>query len=656
MSFDYYCLGIDLGTTNSCVASCHNSPSIANPEVFTDLFGLNIIPSIVAFNDLSCLVGKNAQNEKLINPQNTFYNIKKLIGRRINDKTVKDDRRTLSYKIFDSRKWTPELHVLTKRFHDPTDPNKPLILEPEEISALVLSYLKQCANLKSDHMTNRCVITVPANFNEYQRRATKDAARIAGLDPIDVISEPTAACIMYAYTTNYKPEKRNILVYDYGGGTLDVSLVQIEGNKFTVLSTAGNSHLGGSDIDSYLCEYLMSVIKEKYGIDIHPSRGEDKYQRERAFLLSSCEEAKKHLSNTTIERIILSPFLKKEDGTTIDLDEVVSRVMIQSYINENKDKLIQPIQQVLSQSEINLDQIENVILVGGSCRIPAIQELLNNEFGKKAYFPLNADEAIAQGAALYGAIKTKSIDKINGFTDFVIQDITPMSIGIGTSNGKVDVHIPRNTPIPYKSKWIRYLCRNDVVSIPIIEGDSPERYHCHQVGSFEINVGSSEKTPIYARIEVDREKNISLFAVQSDHEPNDSDPSIKSLTIKSNQLIHTDEEITILRNKCQTILVPSVPAEEEVNLYMRLIIFLTKLSSSILPKITDRAKKPEYQNKIRTLKLNLKEKYEDIEDTMTEDEFKHLIQEAERETLTYYPEYTRLESLQAIINETGITI
>ena len=648
METEYYCLGIDLGTTFSRISSCHNSPSIPNPEVFSDSENLTNIPSIVSLNDTECLVGTKAQNEKFINVQNTFYNIKKLIGRQFNDPNIRKDKTILSYKIYQSFEKIPELRVLTQRYHDERDPNKPLILDPEEISALILSYLKKCANSRSTHMTNKCVITVPANFTEQQRRATKDAARIAGLDPIDVISEPIAASIMYAYLTGYKPEKRNVLVYDYGGGTLDVSLVQIEGSKFTVLSTAGNSHLGGSDIDSYLCEHIMSIIHDKYGIDIHAPHKpdtEDPYQRQRALLLTSCEEAKIVLSSQPTFDITIPSFMEISEGTTIDLTTNLTVDLIEQYFNDNKDNLIQPIHDVISKSDLNINLIDDFILMGGSCRIPSLQKLLDSVIQKEPYIPIDSQYIISQGASLYGAIKNQYIQSLNGFSNYVIQDCTPVDIGILKREGTLDYIIPRNTPVPYKGKWIRFLSYGHIATIIIFEGNS-SRFHLDQkVGDFLINIEKDDRSPFYIRIEIDKEKNITLSAVDSEEEPNESDVSLHSLEVRDNKVHYTDQEITLLHNKLKSLMHIELDERELMHLAL---LFISRLPIRGIRERINPNNFNRFYNYICTQTSQLRQK-ESEGIGMNEQQFHEYIREVERHIRSFYRLYERNPELNEII-------
>ena len=651
------CLGIDLGTTNSCVATfCEG----AGAEVIENIDSDRTTPSVVTFDDIQVLIGKNAASMRSVKPQSTFYCVKRLIGRKFNDPLVTNDRKNYTYRVYNGPEGKPVLRVATERYNNgkkESDNFKPIELEPEQISAFVLGYLKESADKKSSTPTNEVVITVPANFNEYQKRATKDAAKIAGLEALETISEPTAACITYAYMKGYNPDEKNVLVYDYGGGTLDVSLVKIKGNEFTVIATAGDSHCGGADIDQYLCEKMIAEIKRKLGVNLAaPTREEsdDKYCRQRALLLQKCEECKKNLSGTISRASIdLPDFI---DGK--DFNGSISKNDIQDFVTSHKDQLIGPIKLVFDQSKIDKSKITDFILVGGSSHIPAIQDLVDEEIGMKAFMPLNPDEAISTGAAIYGACLKKK--KVGDFDSFKIRDVTPMAIGIGVKGGKVDIQIPRNTPIPHNSEWIRYKKNitpgneKETVSLPVYEGDSGESKTSHKVGKFDIVIDCKGRTEssvvVYARIEVTKE-GITVDAVEANEPPKPGD-RYKKQEIKTDQLVHRPEEINKLMNENKKYK-EVITVKEEVDYLQKCILVLSEIGKNKSKYSSDKKIGKEIGKIIDGIKKEAKAKAgasDPDNPSITNEEYENYIKKAEDEIRKLVPEYKRLGSVQKVMD------
>jgi heat shock protein 1/8 len=660
MERNHICLGIDLGTTNSCIAAFRDlEPGSKNPEIIENAQSQRTTPSVVTFGNNKVIVGINAYNARANMPDRTFYSVKRLIGRSYDDPHVQSDKKSYPYKVYRGTKGKPVLKVATERYNSGIKPGEgfiPIEIEPEQISALVLRSLKDSADRKTTKPTNNVVITVPANFNEYQRRATKDAALIAGLNPIDTISEPTAACITYACHTGYSDTERHVIVYDFGGGTLDVSLVKIKGDDFTVVATSGDSHCGGDDIDQHICQQKIKEIKQKFGVDISAPDTEDmedKYSRHRARLLHQCEQAKISLS-ASVNRIEINipSFI---DGK--DFISNVSKSDIENYVESNREKLAGPIKLVFKEAEkkgIKKDKITDNILVGGSSRIPAIRKLVGEEIGKTPYMLLDPDEAIATGAAIYGACKLKK-RSIKGFSEFKIQDVTPMAIGIGIRSGKVDIQIPRNTPIPCTSKWIRYRKEikreniEDRITLPIYEGDSDETRYCHYVGKFDIIIKTKDHPDpvviIYARINVTSD-GITVHATVSDEPPTGED--YKKEQIKTDQLVHTEGQIIALRNQIKDWL-SIVEINTEIVYHQRLVKVLVKIDSCKNSITKDAKLSKSIKDAINEIRKEVTSKYGD-NNKMTKEEFESYIKRAEDAIRAIIPDYERPEVVQKEID------
>ncbi|KAG2386596.1 hypothetical protein C9374_002340 [Naegleria lovaniensis] len=444
VKFDGPVVGIDLGTTFSVVAIYRGD----KVEVIPNDQGNRITPSVLSFDEASGqkLVGDAAKNNAVQNPQNTFYDVKRLIGRRYGE-VLNKDAKLLSYGLV-NRNGRVYVDVQGK----PTS--------PEEISAQVLVKMKQIAEKYLGEPVKHAVITVPAYFNDQQRQATKDAGRIAGLNVVRIVNEPTAAAMAYGL---YKKKEENVLVFDLGGGTFDVSLLTIDRGVFEVIATNGDTHLGGEDFDHRTVDLLISLFTKK-----HPEVQPDRLRKDlRAFqrLKRVAEEAKRTLSSETSTKVELDNLI---DG--IDLSLTLTRAQFE---NANKDlfkKTLIPVQRVLKDANLEKKDVDEVVLVGGSTRIPYIRQQLSEFFeGKKLNFDVNPDEAIAVGAAVQAAVLAGTIaDK-----DIVLIDVTPLSLGIETVGGVMATIIPRNTPIPTEKSDV-FTTTHDYqtqLSIPIYEGE-----------------------------------------------------------------------------------------------------------------------------------------------------------------------------------------
>ena len=634
MNLEPIAYGIDLGTTNSCLAA-YFKDAPKNPQVLDNPDSEYITPSVVSFLDKQILVGKHALNKRAENPENTVYCVKRLIGRKCDDPHLIRDRTNFTYNVEGNRGELPKIRINTERYKD-------LSLFPEQISAMVLSYLKQ---VRLPTKTRKVVITVPANFNDYQRRATMDAAKIADLDPICVISEPTAACIAHAYTKGYTQSKYTVLVYDFGGGTLDVSLVEIQGGNFTVIATAGDAHCGGQDIDQKIFDMCIERMKAEGWPDLmKPTTPEqnDKFRRSRAQLLNLCEEAKRSLSIVPKCEIFL-PEVEGDKG----FKTTFTRGDIDTIIDEMKDKLINPIDIVLNQSEKDIKDINDIVLVGGSSRIPHVQELITEKTKKSTYSPVNQDEAIAFGAAIYGAFREKA--QIKGFTSLTITDVTPMAISIGLYEDNVRAFLERNTPRPAISEWIplRPMSEDaEEVTLTLFEGDEKKKSKCYRVGEFQIQVPKglvNMDQRIFARAEVNDDGIVMLATVSKDA-PKDTSEIKNRLVIKNDKPVHSSDGITTLKNTNIEMLKDE--RHDDIN-YRAIAISNCNTVKAAKNRMTKDSKiKKEADNIIAEVKgaISGKEGKEGKEvKAMTKDEFKKAMDDLESKITALIPSYSRPE-------------
>ncbi|KAF6771470.1 hypothetical protein AHF37_10025 [Paragonimus kellicotti] len=413
-------VGIDLGTTYCCMAVHRNGIS----ELIPNDLGRQATPSYIAFTNDGYLVGEEARQQAPLNPENTIYDTKRLIGRRFTDPTVIADSRLWPFKIVNVDD--------TPKFQLNHDGNEKL-LSPEEVSSLILGKLKQNAEEYLDQSVTDAVITVPAYFDQTQREATKIAANLAGWNVLRIINEPTAAALAFSHGNTGK-DGMFVLVYDLGGGTLDVSIMHKTESIYEVKAVAGNTHLGGQDFNQRLLEYVLQTFHSKHGTDVSG----DKTIVHR--LRSVCEDTKKQLSVADVCQYYVPDILP---GIDFKLD--VSRAQFENLNNELFQKALEPIRQALQEANLKVNMIDQIVPVGGSTRIPKVRELLTEFFGHKPLnLTVNPDEVVAQGAAYYAAILSSSPPDIP--IDFV--DVTPLSLGLCLFNDRIEVIIPKSTPIP----------------------------------------------------------------------------------------------------------------------------------------------------------------------------------------------------------------
>ena len=576
-------IGIDLGTTYSCVGVYKNG----RVEIIANEQGNRITPSYVAFTDNERLIGDAAKNQATSNPERTIYDVKRLIGRNFKDNTVQKDKKLLSYNIVD-KGGKPYVSTMMKAGTEEK------VFSPEEISAMVLTKMKDIAEGFLGKKVKNAVVTVPAYFNDAQRQATKDAGTIAGLNVARVINEPTAAAI--AYGLDKKGGEKNILVFDLGGGTFDVSILTIDNGVFEVISTNGDTHLGGEDFDQRVMQYFIKLIKKKHQKDL------TKDKRAMQKLRRACERAKRALSSQHQVRVEVESLI---DG--VDLSEPLTRARFEELNADLFKKTLSPVKKAMNDAGLEKSEIDDIVLVGGSTRIPKVQSLLKDYFeGKEPSKGINPDEAVAYGAAVQGGILSGEGGEETD--SLLLLDVAPLSLGIETVGGILTKLIPRNTVIPTKKTqtFTTYQDQQTTVSIKVYEGERAKTADCHLLGSFDLTgiPPAPRGTPeITVTFEVDADGILNVGAEEK------STNKVEKITIVNEKGRLSDEEIERMVQEAEEF-------EEE--------------DKKIKAKVTER-------NALETIIFSTKQKLEDDAEYFEEDD-KETIEEAVQSALDWMDE------------------
>ena len=542
-------IGIDLGTTNSCVAVLEGGEAhvIPNPE------GNRTTPSVVAIKNGERIVGDAAKRQAITNP-NTASSVKRLMG--------------TSKKVeLDGKKYTPE-----------------------EISAMILSYMKDYAEAYLGEKVDKAVITVPAYFNDAERQATKNAGKIAGLNVERIINEPTAAAL--AYGLDKQDNAHTVLVYDLGGGTFDVSILDLGDGVFEVKSTAGNNRLGGDDFDKRIMDYIVKDIKKEHNIDL----SDDKMAMQR--IKDASEKAKKDLSGMTTTQISL-PFLAQSDDGVVNYETTLTRAKFEELIDDLLESTLEPVRKALKDAKLTAKDIDKVLLVGGSTRIPKVQEIVKKELGKEPSREVNPDEVVAMGAAIQGGVLTGEVN------DIVLLDVTPLSLGLETLGGVMTVLIERNTTIPTSKKQIFSTAADNqpAVDIHVLQGERSMAADNKTLGRFQLTgIPAAPRGVPQIEVTFDIDANGIVNVKAKDLGTNKE----QAITITSNTNL-SDEEIDRMMKEAEANKEADAKRKEEADLKndSEQLIFQTEKAIKDLGDKVDSKEKEEAEDLIKDLKAAL---------------------------------------------------